>query len=170
VTIIATSVNNVTYSMNAWLAGKITAYPLPFCLTTMPTWVTDFPEDIAGAVPVFSIIHIPIDSVSPWEGKRAENGVGAAMNTAFMEVDAWVSRSDSRWAAQLEAMQSIIESAVKGTTTVVILDFVSNQANPTATSYRIMVGDMTASATEPDPNADVRRRRMLIKYSWVYRS
>lgn len=168
--VIATSINNVRWSMNAWIIGMINSYPLPFSLDATPGIAVDFPDDIAGKTPLFSLVHIPIDGVSPWQGKRAENGVGAALTTAFLEVDAWVSRADYRWMSQLEDMHSIIQSAALGTTTIVIQDYITNQSNPPATAYRIMVGDMTVSATDPDPNLDIRRRRMMIKYSWVYRS
>lgn len=169
-TVYATSVENVEYSMNAWIAGKINAYSRPSWLSAVPTFVFDFPDNIAPLIPAFSFIHIPIDSVSRWQGKRGESGVGASLRTAFLEVDAWVTRSDPNWMAQLRTMQSMIESATDSTTTVVILDFVTSQSNPAATSYRITVGDVMTVATDPDPNADIRRRRMMIKYSWIFRS
>jgi len=169
-TIAQTSTYNVETSLNAWLRTQLTAVTRPAWFPALPGIITDTPEK-APSLPAFSIFHIPVDSRGDWQGRIVSSAGGKGLwNRGIMEVDAWVTRANKNWLAQLRTMEDMVMTVLANTTEVAISDYAANQSSPSTTSYLVRLRDTRAVATAPDPNPDIERRRMLVTYEWVYRS
>lgn len=186
---------NVEATLNAWLQTALQAYALPQWLGTLPNIVFTAPQTTA-VMPCFSFTHIPVDAASPWQGRWAGTTRGLLVR-GLMDVSCWVSRSQSAdWQMQLRTMRDMVLSAVAGAPVAVISDYAALPLNtvapviltdaqvgvalagddgtwsdtPTSTDYKINIDSAALTATEADTNPDVERARVLIDYSFVFRS
>lgn len=185
---------NVETTLNAWLQAALEDFDLPHWLPDLPGFVETVPQKPA-VMPCFSFIHLPIDSISLWQGRWA--GTSKGMRTrGMLDVSCWVSRSGSKdWLMQLRTMRDLVLSAVVAQPSVVIIDYaalprstvapvidslavvgVEVEGNdgtwsdvPLATEYKINIGDVTLTPTAADTNPDVERVRVLIDYHYVFR-
>lgn len=162
---------NVESSLNAWMQSKLQAFTLPAWLTVLPPIVTDYPETNAS-IPCFSFVHLPVDIDSNFQGKNVGNGDKGGRATAMMDVSCWVSRSKafSSWYPQLAIMRDFVLSATENTGTIIISDYLTSLTAPPATAYKINLDKATVVEVVHDPNPDVERKRILIDYSYIYRS
>lgn len=170
-TTITTSTSfNVEASLNEWLRAALTAFTRPSWLTTMPGIVYDAPQTTAS-MPCFSFLHIPVATLDAYEGRNVGDGMKGAKSMGMMDVSCWVSRSKSvSYAAQLRTMADMVQSAAVAKTAVVVMDYATSLTAPSSAGYKVDIGDITVTPTQPDPNTDVERIRILIDYSYVFRA
>lgn len=171
-TTITTSTSyNVEASLNEWLRAALTAFTRPSWLTSMPAIVYDAPQETA-VMPCFSFMHIPVAILTnAYQGRNVGDGLKGGKSMGMMDVSCWVSRSKSpHYAAQLRTMADMVQSAVIADTAVVVMDYATSQTAPSSAGYKVDLGDITVTPTQPDPNPDVERIRILIDYSYVFRS
>lgn len=161
-TLHATNVFNVRTTLNTWLQNALADIVRPYWLPDY-TLVQITPESEIPT-PSFSITHIDVGTFDRFQGRTAQDAV------AIMEVNAWASRSNVNWQAQLTIMQAMVHQASLSQPNggIVIYDY-SDPLNPTATAYRAHLGDVTAVSTGPDPNPDIERVRILVDYRWIAR-
>jgi hypothetical protein len=161
---------NVEASLNAWMQTGLNAFTRPTWLSTMPAVVFDAPEE-AAVMPCFSLIHIPVDSSSPFTGRWAGTTKGA-ITRSILDVSCWVSRSRSiNWSAQLRTMRDMVLSVATANATPLIYDYAGTYpAAATVTAYKVNIGDVTLTPVEADVNPDVERVRVLIDYWFVFRA
>ena len=67
-------------------------------------------------------------------------------------------------------MADMVQSAAMSQTAVVVMDYASSQTAPSSAGYKVDIGDITETQTQPDPNPDVERVRFLIDYSFTFRA
>lgn len=166
--IATTSVFNAEATLNAWLRAGIQAYSLPSWLSATPTVTTNLPEAVAS-LPAFSVHHHSVNTYDRWQGRAVGDGKRGVLYVAIMEINAWVSRSNYNWQAQLRSMQDMVMTLFAETTEVPLKDYATSQSNPTLTGYLIRLERLVTVSTAPDPNPDIERARMLLTYSFVYR-
>ena len=167
-----TSVFNVEATLNEWLQNGLAALTKPAWLPSY-TFVQNF-QELTASLPAISVHHLSGVGTKRYEGNNAESGVQAVWKHGIMDVSAWVKRSPLNAAdnhtAQLRTMQAMIEEVATGTRGVVIKDWQTSQSAPTATAYRINIGNIAVVETGQDPNPDIERRRILINYDWNLRA
>jgi hypothetical protein len=170
-TIDASSVYNIEATLNAWLRAALATYtrPADIGLDTAPPVITDVPDRTA-AFPSWSIHHIGASTRDVLQGRVTDGVKSGVWASGLMEANCWVTRGHTSWMAQLRWMHSAVLDVVAGTSGVVVKDYASDPYNPADTAYRVIVGDAQTTATGPDPNPDVERRRVLVGYRWVLRS
>lgn len=163
---------NVEASLNAWLRTQLAAITgLPSWLATLPVPVTYLPEATAS-LPALTVVHLPGSLDDAWQGRTVSTSSSTKGRDAraIMEVDAWVTRANANWLAQLRTMQDCVMTVLTGTTSVVIKDYATSQTSPADTAYLVRLRDARLVTTAPDPNPDIERRRMLVDYDWVFRA
>lgn len=165
-----TNMFNVEATLNQWLGDSIGAATLPAWLPSVAVVFT-MPE-IETSLPCFSVHHIPVAITEIAHGRvtsttAAEKGQSAS---ALMEVNAWVTRQDANWSAQLRTMTDIVVDAVVSTPSVIVSDYTTNPYTPSATAYLVRLESVEIVATQADENPDIERRRMLVNYRWIYRT
>lgn len=167
----ATSTYNVEASINAYFKAAFTAMSRPSFLPTLPTFAENTPE-VKANFPAFSFVHLPAGSLDIYQGRHAETTTKAMRDLGILDLSVWVTRNmNTNWNAQLRFMQAMIETAYldsKGG--VIINDYTSTPASPSATSFRVTFNDLDIVVVTPDVNPDIERRRVLIKYQWDMRS
>lgn len=168
-TIETSSIFNVEATLNDWLKTALEAIDRPAWLPAMPAVTTNLPEAVA-AMPAFSVHHIPVNTYDRWQGRAVGGGKRGVHYVAIMEVNAWVSRKARNWEAQRRTMQDMVASVFTETSEVEIKNFVANQTSPTGTGTLVRLDSFNGVATAPDPNPDIERARLLITYSFIYRS
>lgn len=165
----ATNTYNVEASINKYFKDALTALSRPSNIT-LPTMVENTPE-VTANLPSFSFVHLPAGSLDIYMGRIAEVGTRAMRDLSILDLSAWVSRKSINWNAQLRFMQAMIETVyLDSGGGIVIKDYTSTPASPTATSYRVVFNDLDIVVVSPDPNPDIERRRCLVKYQWDMRS
>jgi hypothetical protein len=168
-TISQTSIFNVEATINARIRAALTDVIRPSWLPDMPTITTDAPEDPA-VMPAFSLYHISVASFDLWQGRNVGQGKKGFETAAILEVNCWVSRSNTNWLAQQRTMRDMVSTVLVNTIEYVIQDYGANQVSPADTGYLVRLGTAKEVQTAADPNPDVERVRILVEYDWVYRS
>lgn len=162
-----TSTFNVETTLSAWAAGIIADASLPSWLPSV-TVAYDM-QDVSASLPCFSLHHIPVSRDDRYQGRIVGAGQKGRAGVGLFEINAWATRQNANWQAQLKTMQDIIESAAISNTGVVIKDYDTDPFSPTTTGYRVLLQDFNILATAPDPNPDIERRRMHLTYRWTVR-
>ena len=170
-TISQASTYNVEATLNNHFRTQLAAVTRPSWLATMPAITSSNPEAAAN-LPAFSLYHLPVGVYDKWQGRAVGEDKQGAEAVAIMEINAWVSRRDADWQAKLRTMRDMVETVYinASNASVIIKDYAANRASPSDTSYLIRLDKMAAVQTAPDPNPDIERVRVLITYSWIYRS
>jgi hypothetical protein len=169
-TVHVTSTYNVEASINAYFKTALTAMSRPSFLPTLPYFAENTPE-VKANFPAFSFVHLPAGSMDVYQGRNAEPNTKAMRNLGILDLSAWVIRSAVTWNAQLRFMQGMIETAyLDSRGGVIIRDYTTTPASPSASNYRATFNDLDIVIVSPDANPDVERRRCLIKYQWDARS
>lgn len=167
-TIQQTSVFNVEASLNKHMETELVAITKPSWLSSYTLYET-WPEK-SPSLPAFSINHINVGFDDVWEGRGVGGSYKGLAGTQILEVNAWVTRKSRNWIAQLRTMVDMVMTVIGRTTEVVIKDYAADLSSPSNTTYLIRIDDVQVVETAPDPNPDIERKRILITYSWVYRS
>lgn len=158
---------NVRTTLNNSFNTALAAFTLPSWLT-LPTVYVYWSED-EPILPAYGIAHFGVDSEMRWQGNT--DGTNTVLHdTALMEISAFASRSNVNWAAQLQTMGDIVRTWRADNPNVRIKDYAANQSSPANTNFLVRLEDLREVEVVDDPNPDVRRRRMLISYRWVYRA
>lgn len=162
---------NAESSLNAWMQTSLQAFSLPSWISTLPPIVTDYPQ-VSASIPCISIVHLPVDIDSQFQGKNIGGSDKGGRATAIMDVSCWVSRSKapSSWYPILAILRDFVLSAAQSTITIGILDYQANLTAPPSTVYKINIDKTTVMEVVHDPNPDVERKRILIDYSYFYRA
>lgn len=166
-TIAQTSEFNVTATLNYHFYAALAAFTLPSWLP-LPTVYADFPES-EPTLPAFSLTHFGVDSARRWQGD-SDGTNKATLDTALMEISAWASRSNVNWSAQIRTMTDLIKSWAVANANLRVKDYAASLSAPSDTAYLVRLRDAREVDVMTDPNPDVRRRRVLIAYRWVYRA
>lgn len=158
-----TSTFNVVATLNQWVIDELAAI-------TLPAWLADFDvvigmPEASLPTPCLSLHHLPVSQTAGWESRAP-----SSLAVALLEINAWVSRSSISWLAQLDTLQSMIGQIVAKTNTLAIQDYLSVPGTPVLTPYKIEIDTLEVRDTAPDPNPDIARRRMTIRYQWHVRS
>lgn len=161
------SVFNVRATINQWFQTTVNTFTLPSWASAF-TYVFTMPEQ-GISVPCYSLFHIDVSQTREYQGNHASETEYGQVATALLEVSAWVSRSDPNWLAQLGLMESLARAAVGTSQGIVIQNYLTVPGTPTATTFKIDLGEFETLETSPDPNPDIVRKRMLMRYNWVYR-
>lgn len=158
-----TAAYNVEATLNAWLQTGLLALSRP---SFLPAFGLVFVMPDAGiSPPAVSVAHQGLRHA------RTFNGVQAMRAGGLMDISVWVSRGgNARWLAQLMTLQSMVTQVRNNATSVVVQDYLTDPANPTATTYKIDLYDLEPVTVTQDPNPDIERRRMLLRYQWYVRS
>lgn len=159
---------NAEASLNSWLSNAIGDFELPAWMTA-PKVVTNLSEAIAS-LPAFSVHHHSVNTYDRWQGRAVGDGKSGVQYVGIMEINCWVSRRSRNWLAQLRIMQDMVMTLFVRTREVAVLDYVTSQSDPVATGAIIRLEGINTVTTAPDPNPDVERARMLLTYSFIYRS
>lgn len=168
----ATNTYNVEASINAYFKAAFTAMTRISQLPTLPFFAENTPE-VKANFPAFSFVHLPSGSLDIYMGRAVTESTKGMRDLGILDLSAWVTRGNSNtsWNAQLRFMQAMIETAyLDSGGGVVIKDYTSTPASPTATPYRVTFNDLDVVIVTPDSNPDVERRRCLVKYQWDMRS
>lgn len=164
-----TSRFNVEATLNAWLQSRLAAFDRPSWLTTY-SFLLDMP-DSEMPTPAVTVTHIPIDSerafMGDYVGTVSTKGIRAS---AFMEINLWVNKlNNASYMGQLRTLDAWVDNVVASTSAVVIQDYYSDPANPTAMGYKVNIVSLTGREVQPDPNPNLLRRRLLLRYDWIIR-
>lgn len=166
----ATNTYNVEASINKYFKDAFTVMTRPSFLPALPYFAENTPE-VKANFPAFSFVHLPSGSLDIYQGRGITETTKGMRDLGILDLSAWVIRSATSWNAQLRFMQAMIETAyIDSRGGVVIKDYATSISNPQATNYRVTFNDLDVVITSPDPNVDVERRRILIKYQWNMRS
>ena len=161
-----TSTYNVETSLNTWLQTELATYTGPPAIPTTALTLT-VPE--AGInPPAFSLIHIPIGRNDRFQGRHGTAGENIMVAHAMMDVSVWVSRTAVTWQQDLMIMDAVVNQIAAANPTVNISSY-ATAASPSATIFRVLLGEVQTVQTVPDPNLDIERRRILITYDWHLR-
>lgn len=164
----SSNVFNVQASLTKWLMDTLATFNLPSWLSSY-SFVALQPETDLPT-PAFSVSFIDVGTTARWQGYVGESKTGM-QGKGIMEINAWVSRSDVNWLAQRRTMQAMVQQAVNGKKSGVLIQDYSTPATPSNTSYLVRFpGEVETVETQPDPNADIERARLLVTYTWVIRS
>ncbi len=161
------NVFNVQASLTQWLLDQLGAFDLPAWLPSYG--FIDLEPEAEQTYPAFSVNFIDVSSAPRWSGGVGE-GKSGSKNTAILEVNAWVSRSNGAWMAQKRTMQAMVQQVVNGARAGVMIQDYGIPTLPNNTGYLIRLGEVETVSTQPDLNPDVERARMLITFTWVVRS
>lgn len=162
---------NVEASLNEWMRAALTAFTLPSWIASLPPIVYDFPQ-VSASIPCFSISHLPVDIDSNFQGKNIGGGDKGGRATGILDISCWVSRSKapSSWYPILMTLRDFALSTAQNTNVVIIQDYQASLTAPAATVYKINIDHASVVEVVHDPNPDVERKRILIDYSYFYRS
>ena len=166
-----TGVFNVKATLAAWMTAQLKLNRPPLlAVTRVLYWDPDQP--IADNLPCWSITFLDIDrDPSSWTGGVMGSSQVGHLLHGIMQVDVWVTRKDSNWRAQRNQMEDAVRVAATSVkrSGVLVRDFYTNAQTPAELAYRIGVCDAETRETAQDPNPDIERVRMLIKFMWVER-
>jgi hypothetical protein len=164
------SVFNVEASVNAHFRTSLAAVTKPAWLPTLPT-IQSIPLDDEAALPAFTLSHIPVGFMDKWQGRHVGGGLSGMDSRALLDISCWVSRRDNpQWMQQLRTMEDMVLTVATQTATIVIMDYAANLSSPSATSFLVRLSNVVTRTTQPDPNPNIERKRVLVEYDWVYRS
>lgn len=160
---------HVEATLNAHFTTAISAITRPAWLTTLPAFVYNW-DEVTAAIPCFAFAHIPAGMLNDLQGRTVGDGQQGRKALGILEVSCFVSRTaNPSWSAQLRTMRDLVDTAATSTRTVVINDY-STPGVPTATPYKVNIEDVNETPVEADPNPAIQRARILIAYSFTYRT
>jgi hypothetical protein len=166
----ATTTYNVEASINAYFRTAFSSLSRPSFLPT-PIPVTENMPEVTASLPSFSFVTIPAGALDIYQGRNVDNSTRGIRELGILDLSMWVSRKTINYMAQLRFMQGMITDAyIASKGGIVINDYTSTPASPSATSYRVTLCDLDFVVVTDDPNPDILRRRALVKYQWDARS
>lgn len=175
-TIQQTSTFNVIATLNKSLEAAIAAFNLPSWLPTRPVVAFDW-NDAPLQAPSFGTIDIPVVMSNEFQGMNVGGGKRGFKSLNIFEVSCWVSQinidantTNAAWQAQIRTLADMAITWAGEAKVLVIQDYAANPDTPSATEYKINIGDITPLVHQPDSqNPALMRKRILIDYDLVYR-
>lgn len=170
----ATGQYNVTGSFNKWLKTNLTA-TYPTWMAAAPRVLFNYPDEPlfdadAGLTAAFSVTHLGSFDEPIGSGDLVDGGKRGQRVHGIADVSCWVYAKDNfNWPMQLSQMRDMVRKLASGTRTVVINDIYTSTTAPSATGYVLRIERVEEQETLPDPNPNVKRRRLLVYYSSVER-
>ncbi len=166
-TLHATNAFNAIATVNQHLNVTLAAISRPSCL---PSYTTVFTWPEKGITPpAISVHHRALYDNGKFQGRVVGLGETGVVSHNICELNAWVSRGDASWQAQLFTFQAMIRKCFIDTTTLIIQDY-TTPGSPTATTYKVNIMGLEGLEVAPDPNPDIERARFLMRYNWTQRS
>ncbi len=163
-----TGLYNVEGSLVAWLQVQLTTNRPPLITTVRLN--LNAPEQVINP-PEWSVHFLGYtESDQTYTGGQVGDSLKGNIVYGLMEVNCWVSRQDTNWRAQLNQMMDAVTKAVKSTTAVIVRDFYASSSAPPTLNYRIVLDGAEIRNPPVDPNPDIERRRVLIRFFWVERA
>lgn len=175
-TVQQTSTFNVFGTIYKSLEAAVAAFSLPAWLPDRPVVVANW-NDATLSLPSFSAIDIPVSMPNDFQGMQVGNNQRGMKSLNIFEVSCWVGQinvdantPNTAWQAQLRTMTDWVLTWAGEANVLVIQDYAANNDNPSATAYKINLGDITPLVHQVDSqNPAVIRKRILIDYDYVYR-
>lgn len=169
---------NVESTLSNWFQTQLAALTAPPSIPTTAV-IFNFPDN--GIVPpAISLMHLPVGNYSNFQGRNvdtATNVKGVAAH-GLIDISVWVSRDyaagaasgerNENWAQDLMLLNAAVKQVFIATPTIAISDY-TTAASPSATTYKINIGDCVAVPTSPDPNPAIMRQRYNVSYEWIVR-
>ena len=158
------------------VAGSFNKFVKDNLNVTVPAWksgafaiVYNYP-DIPLAPPCFSVTHLG-GFESGWaQGGRVGEGLQGQRLRRIAEVSAWVDAKDNyNWARDIMTMRDMVVKLFSNTREIPIYNVYGSTTNPTATGAILRVLGVEDADTEPDPNPNIKRRRLLVTYEYWQR-
>lgn len=168
-TIDAANAANVEASLNAAFKAAITAFTRPAWLPTLPAFKFNW-EEVAASLPCFASAFLGENTPSLFQGEHVGNSKRGQRRDGLWEVSCFVSRADTSWSPQLRTMRAMVDQFVLGTTSVLVRDYITNPASPSLSGYKIDLYGVEQVPTLPDPNENVLRARLIIRYGYTARA
>lgn len=160
---------HVEATLSQHFTTTISAITRPAWLTALPAFVYNW-DEVAATIPCFAFAHIPAGMLNDLQGRTVGDGQQGRKALGILEVSCFVTRNaNPSWNAQLRTMRDLVETAATSTRTVVVQDY-STPSSPSNTTFKIDILDVNETPTEPDINPAIQRSRILIAYSFTYRS
>lgn len=166
---------NVAGSFNKWFGTQINL--------SVPSWqggtfrvLFNYPDEplfdaAAGlTAAAFSVTHLGAFEETLSQGDLVDGGKRGQRMHGIVDVSAWVYAKDNyNWPMQLSQMRDMVVKLCSGTRTVVVNDVYGSTTAPAASGYVLRIERVEEQETLPDPNPNVKRRRMLVYISYVQR-
>lgn len=164
------SVFNVEVSINKHFRTELTAVTKPAWLPTLPA-IKTIPLDDKASFPAFTLSHIPVGFDDKWQGRGVGDGKKGLDSKALLDISCWVSRdNNSQWLQQLRTMEDMVLTVATSTISIVIMDYAADISSPSATGFLVRLSNVVTRTTQPAPNPNIERKRVLVEYDWIYRS
>lgn len=132
----------------------------------------DYPEQPL-TFPSFAVTHLGSE---PIPGQRAESDHADGTFTGIRmmgmcEVDCWEqSKGNFNWMRNLRQMRDMVFRLIETqpARAISMYDF-TTPASPSALQAVVRIDKIQEATTPPDPNPAVKRKRILLTYSWTER-
>ena len=156
-----------------------------FCKTSLglelPSWFTwvygttpprslnfGYPEQPLN-FPSFGVTHLGDVGEDYFQGDRADGTYKGIRRAAMMEINCWESsKNNPAWSQHLRQMSDMVHKLFRNNRTVDMYNF-SNPSSPSKLTALIRIERIREVDTVPDPNPSVKRKRVLVTYSWIER-
>lgn len=161
---------NVEGSFNNFFATQLTAQGLP---GWMPSAVVnyDYPNRPL-TYPSWSVTHLGALPVEVAQGRHLDEGWRGARQNGLVEVNCWESeqRASGQAYLHIRQMRDMAARVFATGAAIAILDIYGSTANPTGNGTIIRAMPVEDGVMPTDPNPDVIRRRLLVRYNWLERA
>ncbi len=161
---------NVAGSFNDFFEKQVTAKGLPAWMTSAIVNF-DYPQ-IPLIFPSFSVTHLGHAPREVAQGRNLDEGWRGAEQVGLAEISCWESyaRASGLHVRNLQQMRDMAARVFATGAGISILDVYGSTASPTSNGTIIRADPAQAAPAAADPNPDVLRMRLLVKYSWLERT
>lgn len=159
---------NASRSLNKFIKDNLNA--------TLPTWHNtaftiyyDWP-DAPASPPCFTVAHLGGFEVTRTQGNSLGGTSRGQQMRRVVEISCWVDSQDNdSWVRDLTQMRDMVMKMFSVTREVMVYDLYSSTTSPTTTGYMIRIVGVEDVDVPPDPNPNIRRRRLLVSYDYWQR-
>ena len=118
--------------------------------------------------PAFSIVHLGVTEEVLTQGDLVDGGQRGTRQHGIADVSCWAYAQDNyNWNRDLMTMRDMVKKLFAANKAFMIVDGYANTATPPNTPYILRIQRVAEEPTLPDPNPNVKRRRMLVYY-WYF--
>lgn len=159
---------NASRSLNKFIKDNLN--------TTLPSWKTgaftiyyDWP-DAPAATPCFTVTHLGGFETVRTQGNSLGGTTRGQEVRRIAEVSCWVDSQDNdNWVRDLTQMRDMVVKLFSQTREVMVYDLYGGTSNPSTTGSMIRIVGVEDVDVPPDPNPNIRRRRLLVSYDYWQR-
>lgn len=157
-------------------AGSLNKFIKDNLNTTVPAWKSgafainyNFP-DVPLAMPCFSVTHLGGFEAGATQGNLLDSANVGQWVRRLAEVSAWVDAKDNaNWARDLMTMRDMVVKLFSANRQIPIYNVYGSTSSPTATGFILRIIGVEDAEAAPDPNPNVKRRRLLVTYEYGQR-